>query len=224
RPSRVSSYRYPDKGLASGVPVDLSGPEQVFQFTLRRQVANVGAVVLTHDPDVKVSPRLVKADDENRLVGDPGIPATNNPYAGLPHPYPVVAAILPTPGTYDLVFDTPTGAKPGRFLFRFWIDDRTPPKIRLLAPTVRVGQPVRFAVSDRGSGVDPGSLDVVRDGSHVPFTYAHGIVSVDTTTLAPGPHRVTLTASDYQETKNNEDVGPVLPNTRVLRANVTVTP
>jgi subtilisin family serine protease len=224
KPSRVSSYRYPDKGIAAGVATDLSGPEQVFQFTLRKPVANVGAVVLTHDPDMKVSPRLVEADDENRLVGDPGLPTTNNPYTGLERPYPVVGAILPTPGTYDLVFDTPAGAKPGRFLFRFWIDDRTPPRARLLTPMVRVGQPIRFAVSDSGSGVDPGSLDVVRDGSHVPFTYAHGIVSVDTTTLAPGTHRLTLTAADYQETKNNEDVGPVLPNTRVVHVTVAVSP
>jgi hypothetical protein len=27
---------------------------------------------------------------------------------------------------------------------------------------------------------------------------------------------VVVTASDFQETKNMEDVGPVLPNTRVL--------
>jgi subtilisin family serine protease len=222
--SRVSSYRYPDKGIASGVPTDLSGPEQVFTFTLRKPVANFGAVVLTHDPDVKVSPRLVRSGDENRLVGDPGLPTTNNPYNGLEHPYPVVAAILPRLGAYDLVFDTPAGAKPGRFLFRFWINDTTPPKVRLLQPTVRVGQPLRFAVSDAGSGVDPDSLDAVRDGSHVPVTYRHGIVSVDTTTLTPGTHRVTLTAADYQETKNNEDVGPVLPNTRAVHVTVTVTP
>jgi hypothetical protein len=29
-------------------------------------------------------------------------------------------------------------------------------------------------------------------------------------------------ASDYQETKNMEDVGPVLPNTRILRTTVTL--
>jgi hypothetical protein len=29
-------------------------------------------------------------------------------------------------------------------------------------------------------------------------------------------------AADYQETKNMEDVGPVLPNTRVLRTTVTL--
>jgi hypothetical protein len=33
---------------------------------------------------------------------------------------------------------------------------------------------------------------------------------------------VTVSASDYQETKNMEDVGPVLPNTRALHATVTL--
>jgi hypothetical protein len=33
---------------------------------------------------------------------------------------------------------------------------------------------------------------------------------------------VTVTASDYQEAKNMEDVGPVLPNTRVLATTVTL--
>lgn len=222
--SRVSSYRYPDRGVAAGVPTDLSGPEQVFRFTLTKRVANFGVVVLTHARDVKVSPRLVHAGDESRLVGTPGVPATINPYVSIPGPYPVVGAMLPLPGAYDIVFDTPAGAKPGRFLFRLWVNDTTPPKVRLLHSSVRAGEPIRLAVSDSGSGVDPLSLTAYRGSTEVPFSYAHGIVSLETTTLAPGPHPITLVASDYQETKNMEDIGPVLPNTRVFRATVTVRP
>src|SRR5205085_3227536 len=40
KPARVSSYRYPERGFAVGVPTRLGGPEQVFRFTLRRRVAN----------------------------------------------------------------------------------------------------------------------------------------------------------------------------------------
>ena len=83
---------------------------------------------------------------------------------------------------------------------------------------------VAFAATDAGSGVDPGSLTAVVDGTQVPFSYAHSIVTLQTTTLAPGTHRVTLVAADYQETKNMEDVGPVLPNTPVFHATVTVAP
>ena len=222
--SRVSSYRYPDHGVAPGVPTSLTGPEQVFRFVLKRRVANFGVVVLTHGKDVRVSPRLVQGDDENRLVGYTGIPATLNPYVGLPRPYPVVGAVLPLPGVYDVVFDTPAGGKPGPFLFRFWINDTTPPTVQLLHARVRVGQPIQLAVRDTGSGVDPQSLSAARDGVHVPLSFTHRIVSLGTTTLAPGVHRITLRASDYQEAKNMEDVGPVLPNTRVFHATVTVEP
>jgi len=223
-PSRVTTYRYPDRGIASGVPLALGGPEQVFRFTVKRDVANFGAVVLWHGRSVRVSPRLVHAGDENRLVGYTGLPVTLNPYQGLPRAYPVVGALLPLPGAYELVFDTPTGGKPGSFRFRFWVNDTTPPSVRLLQARVARGVPIRISVHDSGSGVDPQSLVAHRDGAEVPFTYAHGIVSLETATLAPGPHRITLVASDYQETKNTEDVGPVLPNTRVFRTTVTVDP
>jgi len=225
--SRVSSYRYPDGPVASGVPTDLSGPEQVFRFTVGPNVANAGVVVLSHASGVTVSPRLVQAGDENRLVGTTGVPATMNPYApGFvePQPYPVVAAVLPPPGSYDVVFDTPAAGRPGRFTFRFWVNDTTPPSVTLLRSSLRAGTPIRLSVRDTGSGVDPGSLRATLDGKRARLSYRRGVVSLPTTALAPGRHTLVLTTSDYQETKNMEDVGPVLPNTRVFRATVTVRP
>ena len=222
RASRVSSYRYPERDLTPGVPTVLAGPEQVFQFTLRRRVANFGVVVLAHAVGVHVSPRLVAGDDENRLVGYTGLPAALNPYQGVYRREPVVGAVLPDPGVYDFVFDTQKGRATGRFRFRFWVNDTTPPSIRLLGRTTVVGRPIRFAVRDSGSGVDPFSLVVKLGGERVPFTYGDGVLSIPTRSLAPGSQPVTVTASDYQETKNMEDVGPVLPNTRVLTATVTL--
>ena len=222
--ARVSFYRYPDRAVTAGVPTGLAGPEQVFRFTLTKTVANFGVVVLTHDKGVRVSPRLVHAGDENRLVGATGLPVTLNPYVGVPQPYPVVGAVLPLPGAYDIVFDTPAGARPGGFLFRLWVNDTTPPAVKLLGSSVRAGEPIRLSVRDSGAGVDPNSLVAYRDGTQVPLSYAHGVVSLETATLAQGRHRITLDASDYQETKNMEDIGPVLPNTRVFHATVTVHP
>jgi subtilisin family serine protease len=222
QPSRVSTYRYPERGLAPGVPTRLGGPEEVFRFTLRRKVANFGIAVLGHARGVRVSPRLVAGDDENRVVGYTGIPANLNPYQAFGRAEPVVGAVLPDPGTYDFVFDTPTRAKPGAFTFRFWVNDTTPPSIRPLARTTVVGRPIRFAVRDAGSGVDPRSLHVRLNGSRVAFRYANGVLSIRTGQLRPGKVRVTVTASDFQEAKNMEDVGPVLPNTRVLRTTVTL--
>jgi subtilisin family serine protease len=220
--SRVSSYRYPQRGLAFGVPTRLGGPEQVFRFTLRRQVANFGAVVVSHAPGVRVSPRLVAGNDENRLTGYAGLPVSLNPYQGFDLPEPVVGAVLPEPGTYELVFDTPTGAKPGAFTFRFWVNDTSPPLIRLLHRTATIGRPLRLTVSDSGSGVDPQSLHARIGRRSVRFTYSGGVLSLRTIGLRPGRQAVTVRASDYQETKNMEDVGPVLPNTRVLHTTVTL--
>ena len=220
--SRVSSYRWPDRGLTTGVATDLGGPEQVFRFVLTKRVANFGVVVLSRANGVAVSPRIVKAGDENRLVGNTGIPATQNPYVGVPVPTPVVGAVLPVAGAYDIVFDTPTGAKPGAFTFCFWINDTTPPTLKLLTPAVRAGTPIRFSAADAGSCVDPGSITVLKDGKRVTFSYTNGTISIDTATLTPGPHQFTVDVSDYEETRNMEDVGPVLPNTRTLTVTVNV--
>ncbi len=222
--ARVSTYRYPERGLAPGIPTRLGGPEQVFRFTLRKPVANFGVVVLGHGPGVRVSPRLVSGTDENRLVGYTGVPAALNPYQQRGLAEPVVGAVLPTPGTYEFVFDTPTGAQPGSFTFRFWVDDTTPPAIRLLDGTVAVGEPIRLVVTDSGSGVDPHSLEVRLGGIRAQFTYANGVLSIPTAGQAPGGKQLSVSASDYQESKNMEDVGPVLPNTHVLRATVTIRP
>ena len=220
--SHVSSYRYPQRGLAEGVPTRLGGPEQVFRFTLRRRVANFGVAVGGQAPGIRVSPRLVADDDENRVVGYTGMPAALNPFQGFYRAEPVVGAVLPDPGTYEFVFDTPTHAKPGRFTFRFWVDDTSPPSIRLLQRRDTIGRPIRVAVGDSGSGVDPHSLRATVGGKRVRFAYAHGVLRLRTGGLRPGRQVVRVTASDYQETKNTEDVGPVLPNTRVLRATVTL--
>ena len=220
--SRVSSYRYPERGPAPGVPTRLGGPEQVFRFALRRQVANFGAVVVDHARGIRVSPRLVAGNDENRVVGYTGLPASLNPYQGFDRAEPVVGAVLPATGNYELVFDTPTGAKPGAFTFRFWVDDTTAPSIRVLGGRHTIGRPLRVAVRDSGSGVDPRSLHAEIGGRSVRLTYAHGVLLLRTKGLRTGRQGLTVRAADYQETKNMEDVGPVLPNTRVLHTKVTL--
>jgi subtilisin family serine protease len=222
KPSRVSAYRYPEGGLAPKVPTRLGGPEQVFRFTLRRPVANFGIAIVHLAPGARVSPRLVAANDENRVVGYTGLPATLNPYQGFSQAEPVVGAVLPNPGTYEFVFDTPTHAKPGAFAFRFWVNDTAPPSIRRLERKDVIGRPLRFAVHDSGSGLDPRGFHARIGGRVVRVRYANGVLFLRTKGLHPGRRTVTVKASDYQETKNMEDVGPVLPNTRVFRTTVTL--
>jgi subtilisin family serine protease len=220
--SRVSSYRYPDRGPTSAVRTRLGGPEQVFRFTLRRPVANFGIAIVRHAKGVRISPRLVAGNDENRVVGYTGMPASLNPYLGLSHAEPAVGAVLPDPGTYEFVFDTPTHAKPGAFTFRFWVNDTTPPSIRRLGRVVTIGRSLRFAVHDSGSGLNPRGFHARIGDRVVRVRYADGVLYLRTKGLRPGRRAVVVKASDYQETKNMEDVGPVLPNTRVLHTTVTL--
>ena len=217
--SLVSEYRYPERAPDPGVPTELRGPELVYRIELTRPAANFGAVVVSHAPGVTVEPRVVFAGDENRLVGYTGLPGNLNPYQSFGLLEPVVGAVLPAPGSYDLVFDTPTASAAGRFSFRFWIGDTTPPTVRFLG---RRGSTLVLSVRDAGSGVDPSSLSATVDGRtrHVRWTGTRALVVAGA--LARGSHRIVLTVSDYQEAKNMEDVGPILPNTRVFGARFRV--
>jgi subtilisin family serine protease len=218
RPALVAQYRYPEAGSF------LPGPEQVFRVRIARPVANFGVVVTSRASGVTVQPRIVHAGDENRLVGYTALPLNLNPYlASFGARPPASGAVLPRPGAYDIVFDTPAGGRAGRFAFRYWVNDLTPPRLRLLARSVRRGRPLRIAASDRGSGVYPGSLVVRVDQVEPGATFRGGVISVRTDGLAPGTHRLVLQVSDYQETRNMENVARILPNTARLETTFRVT-
>ena len=216
--ARVSTYRYPEGVRGVGLP----GPEQVFTVHVRQPVANFGARVVSQARNVEVTPRVVRNDDENRLTGYPGLPGDLNPYReSLGDNVPIAGAILPGRGTYTVVFDSAGRVNAGKFTFRFWLNDVTPPRVKLLGYS---GGVVRLAVGDRGSGVDPASVAAVIDGSGnaASTTYSKGVVSVHTGSLSAGKHTIALVVSDYQEAKNMEDVLRILPNTRDFKAAFTV--
>jgi subtilisin family serine protease len=225
RPALVRSYRYPSDPGGAEILGTFAGPEQVFRLRLRRPVANFGAVLLSARPGVQVQPRVVRAGDENRLQGIAALPLNINPYQRrFDEKVPAVAAVLPKPGAYDIVFDTTSRRAAGRFTFRFWIDDRSPPSVRLLARAVRRGRPVPLRVGDRGSGVDPSSFFATVDGRGVGVRYFRrtGRAIVAGGGLTAGRHTLVLQVADYQETKNMEDVPRILPNTRTLKTTFVV--
>ena len=192
----------------------------MFGFNLTQNVANIGARVVSQARGVQVTPRLVRDDDENRLAGYTALPIDLNPYrALLGRGVPVVAAILPGHGTFDFVFDTASAATAGRFTFRFWINDVLPPAVKLVG--YKRGA-VTLTVTDAGSGVDPASLSATVDGRRHDVSLRGTRATIASGKLARGTHRVTLTASDYQESKNNEDVQRILANTRVFTGTLKV--
>ncbi|MBA2461932.1 MAG: S8 family serine peptidase [Actinobacteria bacterium] len=221
--SLVSRYRYPESPERLGFATDLSGPERVFRVRLDRPTANFGVVVVSTAQGVRVEPRIVRAGDENRLTGYPALPFNLNPYLRtFREPVPVSGAILPGRGDYDVVFDTPSDAQPGAFTFRFWLADTRPPTLELRTRTVKRGTPVIVRATDAGSGVDPSSRIVRVDGTEREVRVAGERILIGTPGLQRGRHTLFVQVSDYQESRNMENVGPILPNTRILRIRFTV--
>jgi subtilisin family serine protease len=223
KPSAVTSYRYPDDPSSLGLRVSYPGPEQVFRVQVRRPVENFGVAVLSSS-GTAVSPHVVVAGDENRQLGIPSLPLAINPYLStFQQAEPVSGAIRPAPGEYDIVFDS-AAAGGGAFTFRFWLDDTTPPAVKLLTGAVPRRGRLALSVDDAGSGVDPRTLVATVDGKDRVARYESrtGRVTVAVGAVAAGRHRLMLQVSDYQEAKNMENVPQILPNTRVYRAGFTV--
>lgn len=224
RRALVSRYRYPEDPRGVGLTTVLRGPELVYRVRLMKAATNFGVVVTGLAEGSRVEPRVVAGLDENRLTGYAGLPFTHNPYLeGFRSPVLAAGALSPLPGEYAIVFDSGTRAGAGRFTFRFWIDDVKPPTLRLRTRSVRHGvDSVLVSATDAGSGVHPDSLHATIDGRLTRAKYVRGVVRVRVTGFAVGKHRLQLRVSDYQETKNTENVARILPNTRTLTANFTV--
>ena len=223
RPALVSTYRYPADPEGVNVTRVLAGPEVVFRIRISRPVANFGVVVTYRAPGVRIEPRAVVGLDENRLTGWAGLPVNENPYLdSFDDPVPAAGALLPSPGWYAVVFDSPTRGGAGRFAFRFWVNDVTPPTVLLRTASVRRGSPLLVSATDAGSGVYPASIVASVDGAVVDRTFRDGLVRISTASLALGRHRLRIRVSDYQEAKNDENVPRILPNTRTLTTTFTV--
>jgi subtilisin family serine protease len=220
RSALVTAYRYPEDARMLGVSRTLLGPEQVFRVSLSRPVANFGVAVTAGRRNIE--PRVVRAGDENQLLGEIGLPFNANPY--LPPygtPLPVAGAVLPAPGDYDVVFDSGTVAGAGAFTFRFWIGDTTPPRLKLVSTR---GGRLRVGAVDNGAGIDPQFVRLSVDGHARSARYdaSRNEITASLKGLRRGRHTLTLLVSDYQEPKNMENVPKILPNTSRLRASFRV--
>jgi len=223
RTALVSTYRYPEVPAGVGVSARLRGPEQVFRVTLAANVANFGVVVTQRSRGVNVEPRVTVAGDENRLTGYPALPLNLNPYlAEFGEPVLAAGAVRPLAGSYDVVFDSPGANGAGGFSFRYWLNDVKPPAVTLLERQVLLGQPLHARVADEGSGVDAATIHAKIDADERSAKLRDGVLSIPTAGLGRGTHRLRLQVSDYQESRNMENVAAILPNTRVLTATFTV--
>lgn len=203
----VSSYRYPTGGDRT-----YPGPERVYRVRLSARAANAGIVVLSGN----AYPHVTFDGAEDHLAGYAGLPVDLNPYrASYGAARRIAGVVLPAAGSYDLVLDTL--ARGGPFTFRYWVDDVKPPTLRLRSSKGAIV----VSATDAGAGVDPASIEATLDGRRVRGNYsaAGGTIRI---AAARGRRTLVLRVADYQETKNNENVPPILPNTATLRLTVRV--
>ncbi len=223
RPELVTRYRYPEDPRGVGVTTSLRGPELVYIVGMGTGVANFGVVITRRGKGCTVEPRVVANFDENRLTGYAALPLNHNPYMDQFDTGVLAAgALSPGPGAYAIVFDSATRAGAGAFTFRFWVNDVTPPTLRLRTKVIRAGQDVKVGAVDKGSGIYADSIAASVDGNVVRASYRDGVVTLAGRRLQPGTHRLRLRVSDVQESKNTENVARILPNTRWLTATFRV--
>jgi hypothetical protein len=108
----------------------------------------------------------------------------------------------------------------GGYILHSWQDDVTPPRFRFLTKVVSAGRPMLAAIAtDRGAGVDPLSLVIgYKQSLLLAALYDPGSGLVlwplgGSPKIPVGRTSVIALASDYQESKNIDQAGDVLPNT-----------
>jgi subtilisin family serine protease len=237
---RVDAYRYPVAPFGNAPdspPMTEDGAEKVYVTTLNAPAANAGVSVVGRVAGVQIDPFYLGALDENTVQGYAGTPVDVN---GLTHDYldPISAAgsSFPRQQTFYVSVDSGrdrfTGQRlAGPYLLRSWVNDVTPPSLKLLTTRVASGRPTIVARSlDTQSGVDPLSLTIGYKGVLVGAAYYDPISGIavfplptSAPTLKTGKITVQLESSDFEEAKNVDTTGTaIMPNTRFASAKLQV--
>ncbi len=220
--ANVTSYRYPDDPSGLGVTNSLPGPEQVFRVRVGRGAANVGARITRQPKGVSVTPRIVYAGDENRLRRRPLATRRHQPVPGR-HVRPAAPGRRDEPaaaGRLRSRLRDPLAVGRGPFSFRLWIDDATPPRVKLLTPTAR--SELVLSVADSGSGIDPRSVVVRIDGLRVVFKVSPARIRVPLEGIYPGKHRLQVIVPTSRKRRTRRASSGSSRTRRILRATFTV--
>ena len=221
----------------TGPTMNEDGAEHLYSVDINQPIVNFGVSVLASSPGSLIDPFVLGAKDENDVQGYAGIPTDVNGLtfdanvdvgaAGVQFPL-LQRFFVSVDSRADPFTNTP---QKGKYLLNAWINDLTPPSVRVLTTRVTAGRPLIVAQAvDTGSGVDPLSLVINYSGALV------GASAYDPTTglivfgipaaapkLKPGKTSMITMVSDYQEAKNINTVGDsIYPNTRFLLTKLTV--
>ncbi|MGH3004036.1 MAG: hypothetical protein ACRDM1_15465, partial [Gaiellaceae bacterium] len=180
---------------------------------------------------------VLGSKDENDVQGYAGIPTDVNTLT-YDSNLDIGAAGVQFPRLQRFYVSVDSQADPftghsqkGKYLLNSWVNDVTPPSVRVLTTRVSAGRPLIVAQAvDLGAGVDPLSLVVSYNHALVgasEYDPVSGLVVFGIPATAPafkaGKTKATVVASDYQEAKNINTVGSALmPNTAFHATTFTV--
>jgi hypothetical protein len=241
-PSLVSSYCCP--AAPFGPPPSYTGPtmnedgsEHLYSVDVTEPIVNMGVSVLASSAGALVDPFVLGSKNENDVQGYAGIPTDVNALT-FDANLDIGAAGVQFPRIQRFYVAVDSRADPftnksqkGQYLLNAWINDLTPPSVRVLTTRVTAGRPLIVAeAADAGSGVDPLSLVINYSNALVgasQYDPASGLIVFGIPTAAPklkaGKRNLIVMASDYQEAKNINTVGDsIYPNTRFKAAKLTV--
>jgi minor extracellular serine protease Vpr len=230
---RTDLYRYPAAPFGNQPdrpPMHEDGVENVYAMSVDRPVVNVGVSIVDESDGARIDPFFLGAKDENSVQGFAGTPVDVNT---LTYDYlvPVSAAgaSFPRTGLYYVAVDAGRSqftnrSLSGSYVLRSWVNDVTPPSLRMLTTRVAAGRPTLvFRTLDSQSGVDPASLTIGYGGTLVAvgsYDWRTGIAVFPLPDSVPKlvagtTVRTKMISSDFQEAKNVDTLGPnVMPNTR----------
>ena len=241
--SHASLYRFPgspfgpppDYGIAD--PMNEDGAEGLYVISLDAPAINFGVAVEAQSPGALIDPFVLGAQDESEVQGLAGTPVNVNGFTdGYTFRNGAAGAEFPRVGRYWVSVDSGrdefTGRSyAGRYVIRAWVDDLSPPAVRLETRRVPAGRPLLAArFVDSGSGVDPLTLGIVYRGTFVGAAFYDPIeglalfpLPLEVPRLAPGKRLITLVGSDFQESKNIQTVGvDLFPNTAFAQTRLEV--
>ncbi len=238
--NRVDAYRYPVAPFGNApdtAPMSETGAETLYSTFVGRPAVNAGVSVILESPGARVDPFYLGAPDESTVQGFAGTPVNVNGLTpGYLSPVGAAGAAFPRQQRFYVAVDSGRdrfdGASyAGHYVLRSWIDDVSPPTLELVTTRVAAGRPaIVIRARDTQSGVDPSTLALGYQGVVVAAsTYdpTDGVAVFELPAGAPAligrSLQVRFAASDFQEAKNIETVGPaLLPNTRSIEVRLRI--
>ena len=241
-PNRVSQYCCPSEPFGAppgytGVPMNEDGSEHLYYTDINQPVVNFGVSLVASSSGAVIDPFVLGSKDENDVQGYTGTPTNVNALT-FDANLDIGAAGVQFPRLQRFFISVDSRAdeftnrsQKGRYILNSWVNDLTPPAVRVLTTRVTAGRPLIVAQAlDLGAGVDPLSRVISYNRALVGaslYDPLSGLIVFGIPSAAPkfkaGKTAAIVLASDYQEAKNVNTIGnDLMPNTNFLETRLTV--